>query len=301
MDTVVTIARQLWSYRAIVLVLALVSVLIGGLVAYQPGWPPQRRAYHVGSATAHVLVDTPVSQVIEVSPKGSETLGSRASLLANLLVQGEVKASVAQRAGLRVAGLIAVNEGALDPTSVSLKQMQARDIHLLKTSVMTNDAGSLLPILTINAQAPDVPGAAKLANAAVAALQAYLDDRAVIDGVADSKRLRVRQLGAAQAGDVFHGPSRVLAVIAALFLFGAMCATLLFVLALKNGWQAAKRDEQAVPDGYEDDEDRDDDGDGNAAVAVAARNGEPVAERVQAAAAGQMSGWVALTPYRERA
>ena len=44
--------------------------------------------YLVGVATTRVLIDTPSSQVVDVSPKGSDTLGVRANLIASLMVDG---------------------------------------------------------------------------------------------------------------------------------------------------------------------------------------------------------------------
>ena len=70
-------------------------------------FPPKSQSYDVGVATAQVLVDTPQSQVVgdssSISPGGSQTLGTlgtQANLLADLMVEGTIKADIAQRAGL---------------------------------------------------------------------------------------------------------------------------------------------------------------------------------------------------------
>ncbi|HWI74482.1 MAG TPA: hypothetical protein VNT55_21155, partial [Baekduia sp.] len=95
--------------------IAVVSVLAGFLVVYKPSLPLESRKYDVGIATARILVDTPESQVVDVSPKGSDTLGIRANLLANLMVDGVVKAAIAKRAGLNPNQFYGVAESATDP------------------------------------------------------------------------------------------------------------------------------------------------------------------------------------------
>src|SRR3954470_2187833 len=107
MDSSVRILRELWRHRTVVAVFAVIAVLFAGALAFRFSLPPQSRMYKVGTATARILIDTPASQVIEVAPKGSDTLGARSSLLSNLMSQGEVKAAIARRAGLRPDQLLA--------------------------------------------------------------------------------------------------------------------------------------------------------------------------------------------------
>src|ERR1700760_3279539 len=100
MDTV-TILRELWSRRLLVLGVAALALVAGMLVLYQISFPPKPRNYHVGVATTNILVDTPKSAVIDVSPvRGSDSLGPRANLLASLMAGGVVKQEIAQSAGL---------------------------------------------------------------------------------------------------------------------------------------------------------------------------------------------------------
>ena len=91
MDTV-TILRDLWRRRLLVVGVAIVAVLVGVAVMYKVSFPPklESRKYEVGVATSSILVDTPNSQVVEVAPKGSDTLGVRANLLASLMTDGVI-------------------------------------------------------------------------------------------------------------------------------------------------------------------------------------------------------------------
>src|SRR4051812_43174100 len=118
---IVTILRDLWRRRLLVVGVYLVALLAGTAVVYKISFPPklESRKYDVGVATARILVDTPSSQVVEVAPKGSDSLGVRANLLASLMVDGNVKSAIAHRAGLDPSKLVGVSDAAEEPAPVS--------------------------------------------------------------------------------------------------------------------------------------------------------------------------------------
>jgi capsular polysaccharide biosynthesis protein len=237
----VTILRDLWSRRILVALVALVAIAIGFVLTYYASFPPQRRSYNVGVATASVLVDTPRSQVVEVDPKGSESLANRANVLANLMVDGEIKNVIVGRAGLEPKQVIASSDspGNTEPPP----PLEARSRAYMTSVALTSDM-SELPIIRVRTQAPDVAQAIKLANAAVEGLSAYLDSKAADEAISDSRRLRVRALGTAQGHAATRGPSRVLGVAVAIFVFLAGCALILALSALIRGWRAAVALEQ---------------------------------------------------------
>jgi hypothetical protein len=231
----VTILRELWRLRLLVVVVALIALLAGLAVAFKlPSL--ESRKYEVGVATASVLVDTPNSQVVEVAPKGSDTLGVRANLIANLMAEGVVKSAIAQRAGIPPERLEGIAESAGAPAE---KPPSSADAYVLTMRVVSTFDGDRLPIIEIEAQAPDAPRAAKLAGAAVTGLRDYLDSKAASEEVPDADRLRVSGLGSPQARDVVRGPKSVFAVAAVLFVFALGCGTILGVLALVRGWRIA--------------------------------------------------------------
>ena len=130
MDTV-TILRELWRRRVLVGLLAIVCVLVAFALTYTVSFPPESRKYEVGIATGRILVDTPDSQVVDVAPRGSDTLGVRANLLANLMTEGEVKALIAEEAGLRPGELQAgvEVEGELPVCSQRRREAQRLPAH----------------------------------------------------------------------------------------------------------------------------------------------------------------------------
>ena len=80
----IKILRQLWRHKLFVVAVGLVATIAGMAVMYKlPSL--QSRSYVVGVATGQILLDTPDSQVVAVSPKGSDTLGVRATLIASLM------------------------------------------------------------------------------------------------------------------------------------------------------------------------------------------------------------------------
>ena len=251
METAVTILRELWHRRIMVALCAIAAIAVGALVAYRPALPPESRKYEVGVANARILIDTPASQAVEVAPKGSESLGAHASLLANLMAEGEVKTAIAKRAGLDPDRLLTVAPSPMGPAAVSSSELRNPKANILSTRVLTDDAGEQLPIIDVDAQAIDARRAAALANAAVAGLQAFLDSKASVDGVSVTRRLQVRPLGAAQGRDVARGPSGAIALGASILIFGALCAMLLFADALARGWRVAS-DMEGVGDAYGD-------------------------------------------------
>jgi hypothetical protein len=234
MDTV-TILRDLWRRRILVLGVGVVALLAGAAVLYQlPSL--KSRQYNVGVATTSILLDTPSSQVVDVAPRGSDTLGVRATLLASLMVDGVVKQSIAQSAGLNPNNLVG---NATSATDQPVTHPNNRDAPVLTTQVVTDNDGSQLPIIEVQAQAANAATAAKLANASVVGLRSYLDSKAAVEKIPDAQRLQVTGLGVPQAHTAVKGPGAILGFLVVFLVFGLGCGGILGVAALMHGWRAA--------------------------------------------------------------
>jgi hypothetical protein len=245
METV-TILRGLWRRRLLVALAFFVALVAGIAVAYRISFPPklESRSYGVGVATSRIFIDTPSSQVVEVSPKGGDTLGTRAGLIASLMVDGTVKASIARRAGLQPQQFDAISDSAAETSpAVGLPSARSR---VLRTKVVTNVAGNELPIIQIEAQAADASAAAKLAEAAVSGLRDYLNSKAALQRVPDAKRLQVDGLGAPQARNVTRGPRKLFALVAAMFVFLGGCGAIVLFSTLARAWRAASESEEDI-------------------------------------------------------
>lgn len=234
MDTV-TILRELGRHRLYVVGVALLALLAGAAVI--------QTKYEVGIATAQILVDTPNSQVAEVAPKGYDTVGVRANLLASLMVDGVVKSAIASRAGLQPDQIVGVDSAANNPSSASVPSPVSAPTgpgaFVLTTQVPTDSVGDELPIIEVDAQAPNSAGAARLATAAIAGLSDYLNSKAALQRIPRADRLNVTGLGTPQASTAARGASDVIAILVVILVFLLGCAGALGVLALVRGWRAA--------------------------------------------------------------
>jgi len=242
----VTVLRALSRRRRSVMVVAIVAVLIGALVYFKlPSL--QSRAYTVGTANVNILLDTPNSQVVEVAPRGSDTLGVRATLLANLMVDGVVKTSIAQAAGINPNDLAGISNVGTDPTQTGPTNPRAPQI---STDVVTDANGLDLPIIEVTVQSTDAGAAVKLANASVTGLRNYLASKAAEERIPDAQRLQVTSLGIPSGTDSTQGPGLATTVIVMILVFCLGCAGLLGVAAVRRNWRAAAEAEaRGEPEG----------------------------------------------------
>ncbi len=244
---VVTTLRELWRLRRWVAIIAAVAVMAGGLVLLRPGLPPQSRQYQVGVSTAQILVDTPSSQVVDVSPKGSDLLGLQANLLASLMVDGTIRTDIAQRAGVPASKLVGVTSAVTEPSATGPTPVSAPsgpNAYVLNTQILTDAAGDNLPIIQLSAQAPTAAAANRLANAAIAGLSAYVNTRAAAERIPDSDRLQITGLNASPGTTDQRGPTATVAAVVVLVVLMLGCGFLLGGFALVRGWHAAAASEK---------------------------------------------------------
>jgi hypothetical protein len=250
----VRILRALTRHPRLVAQVALLSILVGWLVGFKPTFPPQSRSYTVAIASERLLIDTPQSQVLEVAPAGSATLGTRASVFANLLVVGELKNKIAQRAGLAPNKLIGSTDAGGGPGGAADSTKTKPTTPQLRTSVLLSTDQVQLPIIKIEAQAPSPALAARISSASTDIISKYVQDKAESEGVTADKRLNIRSLGAPQVAEEKRGPGHALAFVAALLIFGLGCAAIVLVPSFMSAWRlSAPLDEPQKEPKDEDD------------------------------------------------
>lgn len=240
---IVTILRDLRRARLLVVVVALLAVVAGIAVSFKFSFPArlESRKYEVGRATARILVDTPRSQVVEVAPEGSDSLGVRANLLASLMVDGIVKTAIAKHANLPPEKLVVVSDAAIAAEPIETKPKPTD--YVLTTRVVTNTGGDELPIIEVEAQAPDRAAASALGRAAVDGLRDYLDTKAATQQIPNADRLQVTGLGAPQAATVVRGRGPLLGVFVMIVVLGLGCGLILLFSAGRRGFrEATERD-----------------------------------------------------------
>jgi hypothetical protein len=242
----IIILRELWRLRLLVILGALLALFCAVLVSYRVSLPSMKlesRQYQVGVASARMLIDTPASQVVDLNPKGADTLNSRASLLANLMVSTPVKSIIARDAGVAPDRLVAIaptapgSGGPSVPTTLSQKAAEAS-----KTPgayLLTLQSDETLPIISIDAQAPTAAAAARLANAATTGLRDYLRSVAGAQNLPAGRQIVVSGLGPAQAADQVRGPRKLFAIAAFVFVFGFACFAIIMITGIARGWRRA--------------------------------------------------------------
>jgi hypothetical protein len=261
----VRILRGIWRLRRYAPGICVVALLAGVFATHTMSFPPKSKSYDVGVATAQILVDTPQSQVVgdssSVSAAGAQTLGTlgvQANLLAGLMVEGQIKTDIAQRAGLRPDQLIGSSAAVSVPSasgsgstsaasSVSIPSGQ--NVYALTTQILTDSAGqTTLPIIEIDAQAPDEAKAVRLANAAVAGLQDFVNSEAAVEKIPDGDRLSITSLGVSQAGTATRGPSPLIGVLVTLVVLLLGFASIHWVKAVIRGLRrASERERLGLP------------------------------------------------------
>jgi hypothetical protein len=247
---IVGVLRLLWRERILVLVAAIIAIGAGVALAYHIGFPPklESRQYDVGIGTLEALVDTPSSLVVDLGGETGPdipTLAGRATLLASLLTSSPLKEEIARRAGVDANELIAIppSGATVDPSaapSVSGTGAKLDDpnVSVLRAKVPTLESGEV-PIIAVNAQAPDAAVAARLADQSIQVLQEHLRTVAAADKIPNARRVVVTELGPARATVESRGPERLMAIVAALFVFVLGCAAIVGVSALASGWRRA--------------------------------------------------------------
>lgn len=239
--------RELWRLRLLVALGALLAIVVGLSVAYHISLPMtlHSRQYHVGIASTNALIDTSNSQVVDLGDGMTNTAGSlpgRAMLLARLLAAPPLKDEIARRAGVPPRMLIGI-AGSPDaagsassdtPTDTSVKLDDPR------ANILTVGTDEALPLLDVQAQAPSVATAQRLANAAITVLISHVDTLAGADGIPAARRLVVKQLGSARGAEQLRGPSRMMAMIVGLFVFALVCGGTLLIASLSRAWWRAK-------------------------------------------------------------
>ena len=245
--------RTLWHLRAGVaasLLLALLASVwsVEKISLAPPSLSP--RSLEMATAATHVVVDTPTSALLDLrrDTYSLEGLTNRAVLLGNVMASDSVQRSIARRAGvpadvLRVEAPLTSEQPR--PRVEAGQEKQTADI--LKSTDqyrLSIQANPTVPVLDIYSQTPTAESAARLANAAVDELKAYISGLATEEETPAKEQIRLVQLGRAE-GAVINGSVHWQVLLLAFFLtFAVSCATVLFLSRVRQGWLLAARVEQ---------------------------------------------------------
>ena len=123
------------------------------------------------------------------------------------MVEGTIKTDIAQRAGLKPNQLTGISAAVTVPSASGsasgpspLSVPSGPNVSALTTQILTDSAAqTTFPIIEIDAQAPDRGKAVRLANAAIAGLQAFVSSEAANERIPNADRLSIMSFGISQA------------------------------------------------------------------------------------------------------
>jgi len=237
---------------AICLALALFAALS---VGYKVGLLPpslQPRSVEMATATTELLVDGPVSTVLDLRQGSADIAGmtNRAVLIGNIMVSEPVLAYIGKRANIAPQSIRGqapltpdfprpIADGTNDPATKDL----LRSTDQYRLNIQTNPA---VPVIEIFAQAPTAQAAATLANASVDGLRDYLAQVALVRGTPRRDQVSLTQLGRANGEVINRGVRLQLMVLSFLIVFALSAATAVFIARVRRGWTQAAAAEAAA-------------------------------------------------------
>lgn len=210
----VGLLRVLWRRRIAVTVGALLASGIAVAGIQRDGAAPS------ASSVTKLLIDTPDSLVADARAPGARTIDARARLVASLLADDDAKAAIVRRAGLRPSEVAVAGPGAAAPPEVitPLAEEAIRAAMPARAYLVSVEVEPDLPIVSIDANAPDRNQAAQLGRAAVDAL------RSVARGApGGGGSVAIRQLGRPLIVNKAAAGGKVKAVAGALALLSLWC------------------------------------------------------------------------------
>lgn len=208
------ILRILWRRRAAVALGCVVAVV----VALTLGKPTPGTVI----ASGGLMLDTPVSQLSHAAPLGADSLTARAILLGNLLATRTMEARIAGAAGLPrddVAVIVGSSRIPTIPTALARHATDAIAARPEKHLVVV-DVEEPLPLVSIEALAPDRRSAVELEGAATRVAQGA--------AAADSRRVVVESVGPAEVRLIPGSSGRVKALAASIVVFALWSGGVVF-------------------------------------------------------------------------
>jgi hypothetical protein len=215
-------------------VAALVGLMLAGALPFGPG---SGATAGRGVAEARVMLDHRTPILADLSAV-SDTLGTQAAVLAELMAGDDERDVIARRAGVPPSELLIRRPRVAQLFAPGLLAQRAGDAvdGLAAPSVIGVAAASPLPVLTIEVTAPSKPVAQRIATATRDTLDEVMAARAPTVG----RSLVVRPLGSVRSVAVPGSRrSRLIAIVAALFVFVFWACSVVVLHGVLRMWLRA--------------------------------------------------------------
>ena len=204
----------------------------------------------MAAASTHIFVDTPAPSVVDRDDYPPTALIKRAELMGRVLTSAPVVERIGRRAGIAADE---ISTGArltqsvpvvlTEPLSEERASQIAAEARPYRIEVQARQA---TPVLDVYTRAPSIAEAERLADAAVAGLDDYLDATAARQNV--QRGVRLRQLGPARGGIVNGGMPLAIAILTFLVTFAIVCGVLVALQRRVRGPAAPRRPIAAADD-----------------------------------------------------
>ena len=225
----VAILRLLSRRPILVAIGAVLAIAVGVLAA---GGKTERSS----TASARLVLDTARSQLIHQAPRGSETLAWRAVLLAELAGSKALTDDIADEAGIRPNELVVVYPELADPFLPAILPTRAAEVARVTSEkyILTVRFDEMLPIISLEAEAPDRGTAIRLVTAAKGAID---DAGTSTQAGPQIQSLVVENAGPVRSKTIVDKPQPLLGVVLAILLFGIWSAGVAVIPRLVSAWR----------------------------------------------------------------
>jgi hypothetical protein len=240
--------RKLWHLKVGVAVSVALALLAAVWSVEKISLSPlglEPRSLEMATASTHVLIDTPTSQLIDLRQDtySVDGLKNRAVLLGNVIASSAVQARIAARAHVPAGRLRIQAPLTSQQPSPPVDSENARHTSDLVKSTdqyrIDLKANTTVPMIDIYAQSPNAESAAALANAAVDELKAYMTSVVTSQSTPAKDQVHLIQLGRATGAVINHGVKWQAAILSFLATLGIACATVVFLARVRAGWREA--------------------------------------------------------------
>ncbi len=228
--------RRLYRWLALGIVVGVVALIATNFRIVQllpPSLEPHSAEF--AAASTQVLVDFPGRSVLLDTKNPVGPLAERANVYARLAVSPAILELIAEKAGIEPAQIDA--RGPYNPYAERIQreptaERRASQLRAERQGYrlrFDTEQSNTVPIVLVYAQAPTVPAAERLADAGAAGLTRFVRTIQEAEGLADVKRLELRQLGRATGAIVNPGVDRQIAAL--VFIAALLAWSVLVVLA----------------------------------------------------------------------
>lgn len=226
----VALLRVLWRFWLVVAV----GFIVAGALGYMAHQGPVTQ---VGLASTRVMLDTPQSQTLVADATFSDTLDWRASLLADLMSTDDVRQTISREMSIKPDELYVHAPYMSVPPIAAQLPRQALDAAAAVPEPydLRIQAADYLPIIDIDARAPDSALAAKLVAGAVRAIKASASADASEVG-----RYVVTDVGTVHERTVVNGPRKMTIGVVAIVVLGMWCAAITVLAAVLDRRRASR-------------------------------------------------------------